>query len=455
MESVRADHTSLNGYERETTPNLRRIADLPDGESFDRCFSTGRWTPPSTASILTGTHPTTHTVGLHYPLVNTLPESIETLPGLLGDGEYDSFGLGGSAYIASGTELDRDFDQFLDLHAKNLPSSVGIRGILSYLANVSNYGPGLTLDRLRHKMAYMMLYRAKRLIRTHVASENPFFMYMHINDSHYPYTPPKPFLEPFADEIGLTPEHIVSTSLDIFDDIYENVADGLPLSQDELDAIVAAYDAEIAHVDHFIGELFDFVRSTVAEDTIFVVTSDHGEVLGEYGWLGHHLLCANELFHVPLVVHGLPEIHHQTGDILQHIDLTRTIAELNGAASDQFEGVDLTADRREYAVGQRAAQNPDKLLDLNPEYDIDRFRFDPVNCIWDGEFKLVVGEDGDELFELPDETANVIDEHPEVARELRSELAERLPKLPKTNRRDPAEFDDVAMDRLRDMGYIQ
>jgi len=457
MESVRADHTTPAGYERETTPNLSRIADHPDGQWFERAFSTARWTPASTSSILTGTYLSTHTVGIHSPTVNKLPESLDTIPELLAREGYDTFGFGNNAYITAGTELDRGFDRFVDPGPKNLHRTVGLGAVFDYLWNIGRYGPGLTTDRSKHKLSSMLTHATKRWLRSRDSSDDPFFAYMHLNDSHYPYTPPDPFVAPFADEGGLTPDETLGHTAEIYEDVFQVVADGLDLTDEQWDAIEAAYDGDIAYVDHFIGELFDCVRSDLDRDTIFVVTSDHAELFGECGWLGHHVAPATDVFHVPLVVYGMPEIDHQSENFVQHVDLTRTIVESLGGSSEQFEGINLTEEAREFAVGQSSPAEKDrrKLQERNETFDVDKYRWDSINCIWDDEFKLIVGEDDTELFELPDEMTNVVDDHPDVAADMKSTVAETLPGLPTTGRRDPAEFDEGVYGQLRTMGYIQ
>lgn len=457
MESVRADHTTPAGYDRDTTPNLSRIANLPEGDWFGQCFSNTRWTPASTASMLSGTYLGTHTVGIHSPTVNKLPPSIDTMPSILGELGYDTLGIGNNAFISQSTELNRGFDQFINPGPRNLLQSVGIGPVLNYLRNIGTYGPGLTLDTNLHKATSLITDATKKWIEQRVCGSNPFFVYIHFNDTHYPYTPPEPFVSRFTEEIGLSPDDALEHSSEIYSDLFQLVADGLPLSEEQWDAIEAAYDGDIAYVDHFIGELFNYIQTAAVGDTVFIVTSDHAELFGERGWLGHHVVPATEMFHVPLIVHGLPEISHQTDEFVQHVDLTRTVIESVGGTADQFEGVNLAHESRAYAVGQSSPSQKDKekLLERNGDFDVSQYRFDPINCIWDDEFKLVVGENGEQLFKRPDETTNVIDDYPDVAASLRHAVAELLPGLPETDRRDPADFNEDTYDKLRDMGYIQ
>lgn len=429
IDSVRADRTTMGGYDRDTTPNLYRIADEGDGDWFDTCIAQTRWTPASTASILTGTYLSTHGVGIESPEVSRLPESLRTMPEILSERGYESLGLTRNQYICSATGLDRGFDEFAFPKPGNLHRSVGIGAVLDYALNVGRYGPGLSLTRRRHNVSSMITHRAKRWASSTADEETPVFLYLHYNETHYPYTPPDRFLKPYADEIGQSVDEVLERSWSVFEDVFDLVAHDLPLDGADMAAIQAAYDAELAYLDSLVGELFDHVRENLPGETILVVTSDHGETFGEHGWLGHHVLLTDELLHVPMVVHGLPEATDSTDGSVQHVDFTRTILETVGAESDQFEGVDLAESEREYAIAQRASREGDreKLLDRNPAFDVDRYRWGPLNCIHDGQYKYVSGQAESELFELPDETTDRSDELPDLAAQMNAELTERMP----------------------------
>ena len=457
IDSIRADRTTLGGYHRRTTPNMERIAESSGGDWFGNCISQTRWTPASTSSILTGTYLSTHQVGITSPDVEKLRPELRTAPELLSDRGYRSFGASTNQYFCSATDLDRGFDRFIFPTARNLHRTVGLPAMVDYLRNITRYGPGLSTDLRSRNAVSMVAYAAKRWMRDVASDGDPFFTYIHFNKTHYPYNPPPYFLKPFAEEIGIPVETIMDHSDDIFEDVFGRVADGLPLTGEEWASIEAAYDAELAYVDHIVGELFDYVRSEIDDDVIFVVTADHGEAFGEHGWIGHHVIVSDELVHVPLVVHGLPEISDQRDELVQHVDLMRTILEYAGCSSSQFEGINLADDTRSHALVQRAPRENDreKLLDRNGDFETDLYRWDAVNCIQDKRFKLVTGEEGDELFELPDEETNVIDEYPDVAAELAAKLEEQLPRFAVKGRGgERAEFDDAMYQRLSDMGYL-
>lgn len=456
IDSIRADRTTMGGYDRDTTPNLQRIADDAHGDWFDTCIAQTRWTPASTASILTGTYLSTHKVGVESPEIRPLPGSLRSMPELLGHVGYESLGIGTNQYICSATDMDRGFDEFVFPTAENLHRTIGLRAMFEYARNVNRYGPGVSTDRSLHNLSSMVTHKTKRWMSETADGDTSAFLYLHYNETHYPYTPPKRFLEPFAREIGQSVDEILDRSRSIFEDVFDMVARNLPLDPADLEAIQAAYDAELAYIDHLIGELFDHVQEQVPGETVFVVTSDHGETFGEHGWLGHHVLMTDELLHVPTVTHGLPDTVGGTSQPVQHVDFVRTILESVGVETDQFEGVNLAETEREYAVAQRAARDGDreKLLDRNPDFDVGRYRWDALNCIHDGAFKFVTGEAGSELFELPDEHTDRSEEYPDVASRMERELADRLPEFASGEADERAEFDDEMRERLEHMGYL-
>ncbi|WP_276271748.1 sulfatase-like hydrolase/transferase [Haloarcula litorea] len=456
VDSVRADRTTMGGHHRDTTPNLQRIAADPGGDWFDTCIAQTRWTPASTASMLTGTYLSTHGVGVDSPEVSRLPDSLATMPELLADAGYESLGIATNQYVCSATGMDRGFDEFQFPTVRNLHRTVGLRAVADYARNIRQYGPGLSTDRSLHNISSMVTHKAKQWTAATADAETPVFLYVHYNGTHYPYTPPPAFLEPYAREIGQSVDEVLERSRSIFEDVFDVVAEDLPLSDDDFAAISAAYDAGVAYVDHLVGDLFDHVRERLPGETIVVVTGDHGEAFGEHGWLGHHVLVTDELLHVPMVTHGLPDTAGGTGQPVQHVDFTKTVLAAVGVDDDQLEGVDLASERRDYAVAQRAARDGDrqKLLARNPSFDADRYRWDALNCLHDGRFKYVTGEAGSDLFALPDEETDRAGDYPSVAAAMASELDARMPSFATGGDGQTAAFDDRMRERLADMGYI-
>ncbi|WP_410767601.1 sulfatase [Haloferax sp. DFSO60] len=457
LESTRADHTTMGGYEKNTTPNLQRIADSAGGRYFAEAFSHGIWTLASSASILTATYPSHHGAGMTG---EAIPDELPTVAERFQQAGYDTACISPNSHLSSATGLDRGFDEFVWLSKSTLRESVGVGTIFSYLRNINKHGGGLTLDTRKHSTDYMMNKLAMRWLKDRQTKENPMFLYLHYGGPHHPYYPPKRHLDTFAEDVGLPTERIQEIGLDHHDRLFEHMAANSPFSDEEWKAISALYDGEIAHVDELVGELFDTVQSLDLENTIFVITADHGELFGESGLLAHQIVTDDAVCHVPLIIHGLDVARDYDGELVQHADVMTTLLSAVGASTEGTQGVDMQSDHREFAIVQRGAdrsqQNLDKLVELNPEFDASKFPKSTLTALRTSDFKYEYSDDGAELFELPDETHDVSTEYPEV----RAELDERLQKwfetdgVPVSEQQQSGRFTKAMRAQLADLGYL-
>jgi len=457
MESTRADHTSMGGHDRDTTPNLRRIADRPGGTSFSGCFSHGLWTLTSSASILTGTYPSHHGVGMGSEAV---PDALPTVPELLGDAGYRTACLSPNSHLSSATALDRGFDRFAWVSKSTLPDLVDVRTAFRYLRNLRSNGGGLTLDARKHNFGFMMNEVAKRWVDEFRGGDEPFFLYLHHGGPHRPYSPPQRYREAFAEDLPISADEAQAIAFDHHENLFEHVADGCEFDDAEWAAMKALYDAEIAHTDELVGDLFDFVRSNDVGDTVFVVTADHGELFGERGMLAHQVVADDAVTHVPLVVNGLDGVEGYDGEMVQHADVMRTILESVGADTDSLQGIDLREETRDRSVVQRGAERPannlERIAGNNPDFDASAYLSGQVHALRTSEFKYVRGDDGSALYALPDEERDAAGEHPTVAADLDAALSEWLETdgQPVESGRTEGEFTDEMKDQLSDLGYL-
>lgn len=235
----------------------------------------------------------------------------------------------------------------------------------------------------------------------------------------------------------------------------EIVANGCELTEHEWAELLAMYDAELAYTDECIGGLFEFVRSLDSGPTIFVITADHGEFFGEYGLLAHRLVLHDAVVNVPLIIHGHDEFAPNRDVVVQHADVMHTLLATAGGDTSQLHGVNLAERSREHAIAQREPANFEPLLAHNPEFDTSPFHEGALHAIRTEAIKYQRSDDRADLFELPDEKTNVIEEYPEVAVDLDARLSEFL----KTDGRPVeehrrAEFSDAMKRQLRDLGYV-
>lgn len=452
LDSVRQDHTTMGGHERDTTPRLAAIAERSDGRAFDRCFAHGIWTLASSAAILTGTAPSHNTVGMAG---DALPESVPTVAELFGEVGYETACLSRNSYLSPGTGLDRGFDRFEWVDGSRLPTAVGLRTTLKYLLSLRRHSAGYTTDTAKHATPFVVNDVAKRWLRSFAGNREPFFLYLHYNEPHRPFYPPNVALDRFADDLPMAPREAAEFALSVHRNNFEHIADGVPFTDDEWRALEVMYDSEIAYTDECVGRLHEAVRDLDLGETIFVVTADHGEFLGEHGLLSHKYSVHDAVVNVPCVAAGLGDLAVDRDDVVQHADVVRTVLERAGARTDSLQGVDLRETGREFAVVQRHAEDFDEVLEHDPEFPVERFHASRLTALRTRDYKYLESADGSALYRPPDEETDLFEEEPDV----RDDLAEKRRTWLETDGRPAAEgreaaFTDEMRDQLSDLGYI-
>lgn len=274
LDTVRADHLAPYGYERVTTPRLDAfVAD--EATLYARAHSTSSWTLPSHASLFTGLLPAVHgathprgeledgnTVNAARVPAQRLRPDVETVAELLRAAGYRTGAvLGNAAFLDHRFGLDRGFE-----HYDARPGGkVGDYRALAQLLGLREQAGQLPY---RHAETITDLALAW-LERS--ADGRPFFLTLNYMDAHTPYAPP-------AETAGRL---------------------GAPLAAEP----VELYDRELLWIDEHLTRLFDELRARgTFDDTVIVVTSDHGEAHGEHGIPGHNWHLYEELVHVPLYV---------------------------------------------------------------------------------------------------------------------------------------------------------
>jgi len=302
IDTLRADHLGAYGYARDTSPHLDALARR--GVLFETALSTSSWTLPAHASLLTGLEPWQHTL---QDDGTRLPARIPTLAAALGARGFYTFAVVSHVYVASPFGLDRGFAHFDD---------EGIAG------GTRNPTADESIDRL------LTALDAR-------PADRPFFAFLHLFDPHWDYSAPGAWGTRFVDPAYRGP----------VDGSYEQMrafagADRA-MPADDLAALVARYDGEIAFVDAQLGRLFAALRARgLEQDTLIVVTGDHGEEFEEHRRLGHGRTLFEEQLRVPLILAGDPRLG--TGvrwrDPVSLVDVAPTLLALFPEASDASAG---------------------------------------------------------------------------------------------------------------------
>ena len=266
LDTVRADHLSLYGYHRPTTPHLDQWAKR--GVVFENAIAPAPWTLPSHASMFTGLLPHQHGADWAVPLDG----SPWTLAEVLKSEGYDTVAFNANfGYGLKGWGYDQGFG----LYADNIPS---IRHNL-----VMTYWGRNLLDRF-----YKRLIRYEPIERRNAGELNkdifswlrrrparPFFLFVNYYDAHEPYLPPAPYDEKF----GRISTPLLKRSRDLC-----YAQPGEPVPAQDVRTIMSAYDNSLAYLDHGLDDfLQQLQRLQLLGNTIVIITSDHGEGLGSRG----------------------------------------------------------------------------------------------------------------------------------------------------------------------------
>lgn len=283
LDTVRALSLSAYGYARPTTPNLAALA--ARGVRFDRAVATAPWTLPTHATLFTGRYPHEMSAGWSVPLDGSFPTLAERLTslgystgGFAANLRYCSYEFG----VTRGFGYYRDYDVSISemWRSSLLTSTLGL-WIVQRLGGYS--APGrLWADRMNERLVTWLDDKKLR------DPKRPFFAFVNYYDAHGPYEPPAPFDTLFS---GKEPPTRDSGSRDF--------------TREEVLGLIDAYDASIAYLDRELGILFDALQQRgLLENTIIIVTADHGEEFNEHGQMNHGNTLYFPSLHVPLIVAG-------------------------------------------------------------------------------------------------------------------------------------------------------
>jgi arylsulfatase A-like enzyme len=283
VDTLRADHLSSYGYERDTSPFMDSLA--AEGVRFENAISPSSWTQPSHASMLTGRYTYEHHAETQ-PLDDTYPTIGEAMQA---NGYRTGAFSANTLFFTRRQGFGRGFLHFEDNYLS----------VSDAFLNSSLYGYLFDYYGLRKALNYEGVpYRRNAPdINQSVLSwidrdDKPFFAFINYFDVHDPYTPPEPYLSMYAPTQG--------GLINGFVERYHP-----DLTPEQLQSEIDAYDGSINYVDDQIKALFvELEARGELDNTIVIITSDHGESLGEHGLLQHSASLYRQEIHVPLIVWG-------------------------------------------------------------------------------------------------------------------------------------------------------
>ncbi|GAB3319833.1 sulfatase-like hydrolase/transferase [Haloplanus salinarum] len=461
------------------TPELVEIAG--SGVSADTAIAKAPWTLPSHASLFTATDPSKHGAHAGHKRLSDEPQ---TLAETFAVADYETVAVSNNTWISEEFGFARGFETFVktwqyvqtdtDLGeiARTEEGTDKLRAVVrrlfdgNPLTNLANavYGQFLRNrgdDGAKRTNEWIADWLADR------TDDRPFFLFVNYLEPHLEYRPPREHAERFLPD-GVTFEE----AMDVPQDAWGYIADTVEMTDRDFEILRALYRAEIAYLDDRIGELRRHLEAAGEwEDTIFVVTADHGENIGDHGLMDHQYCLYDTLLHVPLVIHGGPFTGGGTvDDLVQLTDLGPTLLDAAGVDAPEFREQaqgrsfhpDADADPREFAICEYLAPQPsmdalEKRVGTLPD---DVRRYDrSLRAIRDDEWKLIRGSDGStELYDVvddPEERTDLSDDNPEQVSRLSSTLDDWLDSFEHADVSGTVDMTDDTKERLEDLGYLQ
>lgn len=443
LDSVRQDHLSCYGYPRNTTHNIDQLA--AEGTLFENAYSASCWTIPAHASLFTGRYPSQHGVDLDHPFIDS---EHQTLAGYLKTEGYRTACISCNSFAAGGgTNLNRDFDLTIDVDG-------------GYREGTGLFNRGI---RFVQKQWRAFIYRDRGADRaTSLAMDwlgqqsEPFFLFMNFMDCHLPYRLKRPeryqFIPPVErkriDRIPLDPFAVMAGELE--------------LNSREVAGIRALYDGSLYYLDQQIGKLVERLKELgLYEQTILLITSDHGESFGEHGLFDHQYGLYEHQIRIPLIAR-FPN-NSLAGCRLTHpiqlVDLFPILKRIisaptspqNPAAYAFLEDPIRTAVIAEYLV-----PNLNAFRRRFPSADTGRYEV-ILRAISVQGYKLIAHQAGDrELYHLPTdpgETENLAESKNEKVAELEGRLFSELGPWLGVPDGTAMALDEELKDRLKALGY--
>ena len=453
-DTVRADHLSLHGYERNTTPNLDKFA--ATATVFPRAAASGDMTLSTHASIFTGVSVRSHRAHFDtpdFPEGRPLSPKFDTLAEQLAGHGYRTIAIAANhAYLTDDFGMSQGFDYFNSSaavpplgKAESYFLRQGIRDVLALFVPRKMYDP-------LYRNAEEINAEAIQLVKQIKTSNAPIFMFLNYMDAHDPYLPPPPYDTEYPGK----DENFHSK---LFHYLAEDIMKGnRTITTQEREHLDSQYDGAIAYMDNQFGQLIAALKETdLYDETLIILTSDHGEVFGERRLFGHGISVYQDQVHVPLVIKFPNQSHGKVNaNLVSSIDILPTILEIAGIeASSQLQGQSLNSEnirRSQPVVSEHFTAG--FLLTWS-----ERFR-GTDRALFDGDLKIIRSSgDHRELYNL----AKDPDEQIDLSGSVRTSLDELdmaldgwlVTSMPRFTDEVTDKNTQETVERLKTLGYVK
>jgi arylsulfatase len=421
IDALRPDHLGCYGYQRNTSPNIDRLA--KEGVLFLNCYATSFTTVYSFPAFLTGRYLTIKTRD-SLLFHNILDKEFTTLSEYL-----KNFGYYTAAFLNNGhLVIEKGFEQGFDIY-ENLYS---------------------------YENAEEKSNRVKNFLNNY-SNNKPFFIWIHFLDTHSPYSSGEKYFKIFEkDRLYKENDKILKLNPNKSSSVFtsQGYIPRITFHEDKynLNHYIAYYDSEIRYTDFYIGRLLEDIK----ENTLIILSADHGEFLGEHGiYFQHGINLYDEVLHIPLIIKDMNSFTEgrRIPKVVSSVDVVPTILSRVNPLwyffnKHRFDGKDL----KRIVEGNGAERR--YIYCYSPwEWSIRDVKKN---------VKYIFHENKEEeLYLLPDEDNNLInDDTLQISltrEELRKSLITWLMDYPVRADINPKKIvlDEDAKEAFRSLGYLQ
>jgi len=365
LDTLSAKHMSLYGYHRRTTPFLEQFA--RECVVYKYCFAPAPWTSPSHASIFTGLYPPQH-ICEGFNLF--LDRNLFSLPEILRDFGYKTYGCSCNNLICKFFQFDRGFLNFYDIFYRPLLREYLNQG-LNKIERVKLLLKWMTFDfkdglkylfSCFHLTEYMSNYNVydfsflgsldtirylNYVLKSHSYSDTDnFFIFLNIMETHAAFNPPKQYRNIFVKDHNSFDKELDQNNYPL--NYYL-----CGYSDELLHYLTGMYDQEVLCTDALLCKIVAILKTYgFYDNTLLIITADHGESLGEHNIVEHSYCLYNENLHVPLIVKypsyfGLKGLDEK---LRQNLDIFHTICEILDAPIPYDSSLSLLNNSRKIAL---------------------------------------------------------------------------------------------------------
>ena len=397
LDTTRADRMGFLGSTRGLTPSLDLLA--KDAVVFTHAFSNVPLTPPSHATILTGTYPQFNHVD---DFGSRLSKEIPYLPEILHVRGYRTAAFVSSVILDPIQGSAPGFDRGFDL----------------YDAGFHRRRPGEDRYKSIERRAGEVVARAEKWLEKR--GPGPFFLWLHFYDAHDPYDPPEPFKTKYAE---------------------------------------APYDGEIAYTDAEVGKFLAYLRAKgLYNETMISVMADHGESLGDHGETAHGVFLYDATIHVPLVIKlpGSRSAGKQVDSRAALVDVTPTVLQTVGIPVPRPVQGESLLSRMEATSGSSLSAGADHPAFAETLYPRKAFGFSSLYALRTGKY-LFVEAPRKELYDKssdPHEEHNLSGTAKAVVETLARQTDEFRKKTSSNTAAPKTAVDPEAQEKLSALGYV-